>query len=376
MPASPEQASLLLVSASGRALAQSAARCGMRAVVLDLFNDMDVREVASSSRCVAGRSGKFDGAKLLAAAADLCPPETCAGFVYGSGLEGRPRLLERLARGRQLFGNPASTVALVKDPRRFFPLLDSLGIPHPEVRLDPPDDVSRWLVKRIGGAGGGHVRPARSRHRARPFRYFQALQAGRTLSALFAADGRRAQLIGFNEQWSAFARSTSPYCYGGAVSHPALPASVCQSVTAMLDHLVGATKLVGLNGLDFILAGEVPWVLEVNPRPTATIDLHDADVEGGLLALHLRACRGELVRIPRSVGSRAHAIVYADRPVRVPAGMAWPDWSTDIPAGGSLIRTGAPVCSVHAAAADSDQARDLAGMRVKQMQSLLWERAA
>lgn len=376
MPASPEQAFLLLVSASGRALAQSAARCGMPVVVLDLFNDMDVRALASASRCVAGRGGKFDGAKLLAAATELCPPEACAGVVYGSGLEGRPRLLERLARGRKLFGNAPATVAMLKDPLRFFPLLASLGIAHPPVRLEPPDDASCWLVKRIGGAGGSHVKPARSRHRARPHRYFQARQPGRTLSALFVADGRQAQLVGFNEQWHTAARRSSPYCYGGAVSRPAVPASLRLGVASMLDELVRATHLVGLNGMDFILDGETPCVLEINPRPTATIDLYDADVEGGLLALHLGACRGELPPISQSGGSRAHAIVYADRPLRVPAGMAWPQWCTDLPAGGSQIPAGAPVCSVHAAAPTSVEARELVAARRMQMETTLWERAA
>jgi len=146
MQALPENLPLLLVSASGRALAQSAARARVPVVVLDLFNDLDARALAVASRGVAGRNGKFDSRRLLAAAQELCPPESCAGLVYGSGLEGRTRLLARLGNGRTLFGNRPETVAALKDPGRFFPLLDSLGIAHPEIRLDPPADVSGWLV--------------------------------------------------------------------------------------------------------------------------------------------------------------------------------------------------------------------------------------
>ena len=57
MPASSEQSPLLLVSASARALAQSAARSGLPVVVLDLFNDLDVRALAVASRSVAGWIG-------------------------------------------------------------------------------------------------------------------------------------------------------------------------------------------------------------------------------------------------------------------------------------------------------------------------------
>ena len=46
MQALAEKLPLLLVSASGRALAQSAARAGVPVVVLDLFNDLDARALA------------------------------------------------------------------------------------------------------------------------------------------------------------------------------------------------------------------------------------------------------------------------------------------------------------------------------------------
>jgi predicted ATP-grasp superfamily ATP-dependent carboligase len=377
MPASSERSPLLLVSASARALAQSAARSGLPVVVLDLFNDLDVRALAVASRSVAARSGKFDARRLLAAAHLMCPPDRCSGLVYGSGFEGRTGLLEKLARGRFLFGNAPHTVARLKDPAHFFPLLDSLGIAHPETTLNPPTDVAGWLVKRIGGAGGSHVKAARARHRARPGRYFQKLQSGRTLSVLFAADGRDARVIGINEQWTAGVAQCAPYCYGGAVSGIALPDAMQARLAADVGRLVRASGLVGLNGLDFILdADDEPAVLEINPRPTATIELYDADFDGGLLALHLRACRGELPDVRRPDHARAHAIVYAADVLCVPAAMNWPQWCTDIPESGSLIPAGAPLCSVHAHAASSTQARDTAMVRCGSMSELFFRKAA
>jgi predicted ATP-grasp superfamily ATP-dependent carboligase len=298
-------------------------------------------------------------------------------LVYGSGFEGRTGLLAKLARGRTLFGNAPDTVAKLKDPAYFFPLLDAFGIAHPETSFDPPSDVSGWLVKRTGGAGGSHVKPAHSRHRARTGRYFQMLQSGRTLSVLFAANGLEARVIGFNEQWTAGSAHSARYRYGGAVSGIALPEGVRRRISAALNWLVRATGLVGVNGLDFILdADDEPYVLEINPRPTATIDLYDDDVEGGVLALHLRACRGELPDFESLHRPRAHAIVYAPSPWRVPPRMRWPQWCTDIPECGSLIPAGAPVCSVHAMAASSSQARDVAIARRDVMDSKFLEKAA
>ena len=377
MPASSEQSPLLVVSASGRALAQSAARCGLPVVVLDLFNDLDVRALAVASDSVATRNGKFDGRRLLAAAQRMCSPDCCGGLVYGSGFEGRTGLLAKLARGRTLFGNAPHTVAQLKDPARFFSMLDSLGIAHPETRLDPPADVAGWLVKCIGGAGGSHVKPMRPRHCARPNRYFQKLQSGRTLSVLFAADGRDARVIGVNEQWTAGIAQCAPYCYGGAVGGILLPPDVHVRIATLLGRLVRATGLVGLNGLDFILDADAePCVLEINPRPTATIDLYDADFEGGLLALHLRACRGELPGMHRPHHARAHAIVYAMQALRVPARLYWPAWCTDIPESGSLIPAGAPICSVHALAPASAQAREVVMARCGIVDCFCLEKAA
>lgn len=378
MPASGSKA-LLVVSASGRALAQSAARAGLRVVVLDLFNDLDTRASAVSSASVATPGGKFSAAKLLAAADRLCPPAECEGLVYGSGFEGRTGLLGKLARGRALYGNSPETVALLKDPDRVFALLRRLGIDHPAVRRTPPPDPRHWLVKRTGGAGGSHVKRATARHQARSDRYFQMFQHGRVLSALFVADGRRARVIGYNEQWTVPARHESPYCYGGAASRADVPPRTAAHIEKVLDKLAGETGLIGLNGLDFVLDGTTPCAIEINPRPTATLDLHDPDCEGGLLALHLRACRGEIGEIehaPGACSARAHAIVYANQSVRVPSNVSWPAWCTDIPEPGSVIPSGAPICSVHADAINCVQARHQVDMRAAQLGGRFQERAA
>jgi uncharacterized protein len=344
----------LVVAVTGRALAESAARAGHPVVVLDLFADRDTRAAASRTRSVrAPRRLRFDGRVLLAAAGALAAPgRGCSGLVYGAGFEDRGDLLARLAAGRHLYGNDPSVVASVRDPERFFPLLDRLNIHHPEVRLRPPRSPSGWLVKQVGGAGGAQVRFAGG-PRPRAGSYFQRLEQGRTLSALFLADRRRAWLIGINEQWAAAARPGRPFLYGGAVGGVALPAGTALDLRNKLDALVAATGLVGLNGVDFLLQGEEWLVLEVNPRPTATLDLYDEDYPRGLFDWHLRACKGELpLRPARARAVRAHAVVYATAPGCVGAEFVFPSWCHDIPPPGARFVAGDPVCTVHAAGGD------------------------
>ena len=344
----------LVVAVTGRALAGSAARAGLPVVVLDLFDDRDTRAAAVLSRSVrAPRRLRFDGRVLLGAARTLAPAGRCAGLVYGAGFEGRAELLAQLAAGRRLYGNDPSVVAAVRDPGRFFRLLDRLGIGHPEVRRQPPRSPSGWLVKHAGGAGGAQVRFAAS-GRPGAGSYFQRFEGGRTLSALFLADGRRACIVGVNEQWTAPARPGRPFLYGGAVGGVRLPALVGARLRTNLDHLVAATGLVGLNGIDFLLRDEECLVLEVNPRPTATLDLYDEDYPRGLFEWHLRACGGELPKQPpRARAVRAHAVVYSAGLGSVGAGLVFPAWCRDVPHPGTCLAAGDPICTVHAAGSDA-----------------------
>ncbi len=372
-----ESGPMLVAGVTGRALAASAARGGRRVVVLDYFADRDTCTLASACRSVVSPRGlRFDRRRLLAAAAELAPPGRSAGLVYGSGFEGRVALLSRLAAGRRLFGNRPEVIAEVRDPMRFFPLLDRLGIGHPEVRLLPPTDPRGWLVKQPGGAGGVHVLPADRPH-PRAGMYYQRLQPGRACSALFLADGHRARILGFNEQWQSGAREGLPYLYGGAVGQISLPLVVEADLRTRLDTLVAAVGLVGLNGIDFLLHEDTWSALEVNPRPTATMELYDADYDRGLFEAHLRACEGELpARSAPARAARASTIVHAAHSWQVPDGLDFPAWCHDIPQPGTRMAPGEPICTVQAEGRDAPEAMALVRERERATGRMILEAAA
>jgi len=357
---SPHPSRLLIVAVSGRALAQSAGRAGYRPVVLDLFADQDTRAASSVSRRVnVPGTLRIDPARLLETVRRLAPG---AGLVYGSGFEGRPALLERLSRGRALYGNTPATLRSVRDPARFFPLLRRLGIPHPAVRLAPPARPEGWLVKHPGTAGGTGVLSARDTPPARGD-YYQRLEAGDSMSATFLADGRRALVLGFNRQWTA-PRPGRPYLYGGAAGGLAVRPGLRREIEGALDGLVAETGLLGLNGLDFIRRRGTWLALELNPRPTATFELYDPDYAGGLFRWHLRACTGELpirAAVPRAV--RAQAVVHTAAASVVT--MKFPRWCRDLPMPGTSFAPGDPVCTVHATGPDVARAMALLRQRVR-----------
>jgi predicted ATP-grasp superfamily ATP-dependent carboligase len=356
VPPSRESEAMLVVAVSGRALAASARRSGRRVTVLDLFADRDTRREARVAEVVrAARALRFDRRRLLRAAGELAPG---ASLVYGAGFEGSPGLLARLASGRRLLGNRPEVLALVRDPARFFPLLDRLGVPHPPVRSDRPAEVGGWLVKRPGGSGGAHIRAATGQPAAAAA-YYQRQEPGAPHSALFLADGRRAMIIGFNRQWTTAARPSRPFLYGGAVGGVTLPQDLTREIAGRLDAVVEATGVVGLNGLDFLLA-EGRWsVLELNPRPTATMELYDPDYPDGLFQSHLDAVDGTMPLRPVPPGAaRAHQVIHAGRPWTVPEAFVFPDWCRDLPSAGAAMAAGDPVCTVHAEGASAESALD------------------
>ena len=362
-----------MVAVSGRALAAAAGRAGYAPAVIDLFGDRDTRALAPGGVAVAGSLARgFRRQVLLAAAETLAPT---GGLVYGAGFEARPELLAELGRGRRLFGNTPETLARIKDPAAFFPLLDRLGIPHPAVALRRPAAPAGWLAKRVGGAGGVHVRPAEAAG-GTGRRYYQRRVAGRAVGALFLADGRRARLLGLSEQWPApDRRGPRPYRFGGAARPAVIGRRQAREIGAAIGALVRDTGLVGLNSLDMMVDGDDFLVLEVNPRPGATLDIFDA--APGLFGLHVAACAGRLKRSWRApAGAAASAIAYADRPLKVGAAVRWPRWSADRPAAGSRIAPGEPVCTVLARARSATAARARARERVAAVLAALSSAAA
>ncbi len=361
-PAAPAAAPCLIVAVTGRALAASAARGGYASVVLDFFADRDTRAHAQATRVVAlPHALRLDARALRAAIRELTPADGWMGVVPGAGFEARPALLDLLAGCAPLYGNPADVVARVKDPARFTSLLDGLGLPHPEVSLAPAADPRGWLEKRTGGAGGVHIRPAT--RRLPRGAYLQRWCEGRALSATFLANGQRALILGFNEQWTE-GTPERPYLYGGAVSGLQLPATFGAELAGALDALVRATGVVGLGSLDFLREGNAWWILELNPRPTATMELHDPGFPRGLFDAHLRACAGELPPIPPAPsGARAHAIVLAPAPWRVGEGFGFPAWCHDLPMSGTAFAPGMPVCTVTAEAPGPEEAAALVRAR-------------
>ena len=362
-----EAPAVLIAAASGRALAASARRAGYAPLVVDFFADDDTREAAESCvRLKDGLARGFQRDSLMAACERLAAGRTVAGVVYGSGFEDRPTLIEAMAKRWRLMGNPATIVARLKDPLIFAALCRDIAVPHPETRLDRPADSSRWLARQRGGSGGGHIRSAEADPPADGETYFQRRVDGRSVSALVLADGARCVILGFSEQW---AQERRPFRFAGAARPASIPPSVEQALAAAAGRFCERTPLVGLNSLDFLATEDGIWLLEVNPRPGATLDIFEPERGPSLFALHAAACEGVLEPAPRIEGARATQIVYASYEIAETPSFVWPPWARDRQPAGSAVAEGDPFCTVVAGGATAADARRALAGRVATIES-------
>lgn len=363
----------LIASLSGRVLAKAAARAQQPVMAIDAFADKDTSNMALKwHRAPLGRNWSFDPQPMLAAANAIGPQADCLGLVYGSGFEAQPDLIRSLSEGRPLLGNTPEVLENVADPVRFSDLLASLNIPHPVTQMSRPSDTSGWLSKQAGACGGSHVRFIPSYSEDDEGRYFQRQATGKEWSFLFLANGQEICSVGFNQALTTPQQASGNWCYAGATRQDTGPDGIAGEVAHAAQALTKKLGLVGLNGMDFIVTSSGWVLLELNPRPPATLELWDVYPLPPLFNLHLQACNGQLpAQLLQPSGSMAVAVVYADFQSYTHTDFIWPSWCADLPWGGSVIEAGHPLCTVHAQGLDASSARRLVLDRRREIQNQL-----
>jgi len=330
-----EPAVLLLIAVSARALAQAARRAGFAAIAIDAFGDVDAQAGCREMQVVGNAMGGFAGVDLTPHVARLSATHAPAGIVFGSGFDDGPEALEPLARFAPLIGR-AKALARCKDPQLFARDCAATGLAHPEIGLEP---APGFLIKRRGGSGGLHIAAADRPLRAQE--YVQRRIEGRAVSLLFVRDAHALTPIAWSEQWTAPAPDAL-FRYGGAAG----PIEV--EAPGLIEKLAALTARLGVRGLasaDFLDDGKTFWLLEINPRPGATLDVFDDDGDP-LLAHHIAAMGEAPAAPPKPRKVRAAEIVYAEADTIAPAD--WPEATADRPAAGTEIPAGAPICTVFA----------------------------
>jgi predicted ATP-grasp superfamily ATP-dependent carboligase len=358
-------ATILILGASGRAAAFSARRAGLEPIVVDKYGDADLAVCRRWVRVERYPAGLADAAREF-------PGDT--PWIYTGALENRPVLVDRIAAQRRLYGNPGPVLRRVRDPFQVAEVLRAGGLCCPDVRATRPEaGTGIWVRKPLRSAGGEGLHVLESTTRSRRGTatgmqteeldsdcYYQQFIRGRACSAVYVAADHRAAWLGSTRQLAG-ARWTGAtgFQYSGSSGPLRVTQETACDWIAIGEALAAVFGLVGLFGVDAIVAAGRVWPLEINPRYTASIEVLERALGLRSLDLHLRACR--FAEIPalrparrgRCVGK---AIVYAPQDVTIAeeftqaltsrnAGLEWPDFA-DIPTVGIRIKRRQPVVTV------------------------------
>lgn len=368
-----------LIGASCRAMAASLVRGGFSVTAADMFADYDLAQIGE----VRALSNYPWSARHWLRDSDV------DAWCYTGGIENYPRLIERMAKEKRLLGNSPQTLRNVRNPFWLADLAKQQGFEFPETcRVHDPDydpvhptPSDKWLLKPYRSAGGLNIDLVSSLPESAHRFYLQRKLPGVPKSAVILSTLKGYQIVGVNRlhvgpEYGA----PLPYLFAGAVS-------LCSPATNTLDSMVRAIHeeagMIGLWGIDFLQA-DCPILLEVNPRWTATIALHERMRENPLMPCHVQACLREEVELGARFAnwSSGLRIVYASkrfefserifRRIRDAFSLTEESYLAnqrigDIPMPGTTIDVGSPVCTLYVDA----KSEDLAEVELRRSQQLL-----
>lgn len=367
----------LIVGASIRALMESAVESGYPVMGIDFFGDLDTQRCGKTVGIVNDLGLAPTVNNLMQVARGL----TCQGLVYVSGPENHPDELTFWEERGLLCGNRVSAIKQVRDPWQLRQALSEIGIAMPEfyrVEQWSADKAGeKWLLKPLNRGGGhGIAELPQEKVAARALisslgdqsRYIvQEYISGISASVTFLADGRQAVVLGTSRQLTGI-QGSQPFIYAGNIvpfdsSFLLGLRTFEEDLIRISKHLASVFGLRGLNTLDFIVNSRGIWVLELNPRWSASVELIEKLRGERLFYPHIAACKAKgQNQFPPSGDNRkpvhkhgwqgfwGKSIVYAQSSFQVTADLdmhsLYEQGVRDIPPAGTRLENGQPICTV------------------------------
>jgi predicted ATP-grasp superfamily ATP-dependent carboligase len=351
---------ILIIGISTRGMAESAKTAGYDLVTIDYFGDYDQKSWCENLSLKRDLNLSFGSAQLFEASRDL----KFDAVAYTSNLENHAEVIKKFeAAGAEenysLLGNSADVLSRVRHWPTLFGFLQKQGIPVPKTiyggQQPGANDKRRWLRKPIQ-SGGGHDIGFWERDRSVGTAFvLQEQLPGISASASFVANGKECVVLGLTEQLIGrpeFGARDFRYC-GNILPLTAVPGAVLTQVRDIATRLTREFKLVGVNGLDFMLQEGQVFFLEVNPRYSASMELIERAYGLSIFDLHVQSIQHgvlpdfDVAARWADTGFYGKAILYAEQDGIAPDTRGWPARDIrDVPFSGEALSAGDPVCTV------------------------------
>ncbi|MCX6000401.1 MAG: ATP-grasp domain-containing protein [Chloroflexi bacterium] len=350
---------ILILGLNTRDIGQAAVRGGYNLFTLDYFGDRDQKELVENYSLMRDFKLDFGASNLLICSRHL----DFEALVYVSNLENHFEVVQELAEGHTLLGNTPQTLRKVRDWRTFRSFCHQERIPFPFTLFcdEPLPKQGHWLRKPLR-SGGGHDITFWQGELPDESYVLQEYIDGIHCSAAFVADSQKCVVIGITEQLIGRKElGGSEFVWCGNILPLALSPretdSVLDAVKDIATKLTRSFGLRGVNGFDFVLTrplqGQgISYLIEVNPRYTASMELIERAYGLSVFSLHIRSFEGELPPFAlREQFPPSHfygkGVVYARCNVMMPETAEWKKRERrDIPFAGEQIRARHPICTV------------------------------
>jgi uncharacterized protein len=374
---------ILAIGQSVRNVACSASRAGHDVVAADYYCDLDLQECASEAVTIPSLP---EARECVLSCIDKFRPEA---VVLGPGFE------DVEVRGTRSLNNPPERFSTVSDKLWLAKWLQAKGFPS--IPTFSPEDIDNryknMIVKPRKGAGGigcrkisdlslwnsdgpnsqGFKGANDSSNSIEHELIIQEYVEGLPASASVICNGKDAVTISVNEQlvgepWA----GAMPFRYSGNITPLDTTEKLLKEIARLAEEVVSGLKLVGSNGVDFILSSKGPVVVEVNPRFQGSLDSVELATGMNVFQAHLDSIEGFLPE-PQSYRKVAgRAVIYSQFNIRIERDLReLVDYVADVPRLGSTMNRDDPVASVLACSAQRGDVLELLKTRASMLKMAL-----
>jgi predicted ATP-grasp superfamily ATP-dependent carboligase len=379
LPRKGDNATLILIGASVRALAFSCIRAGYQPWCIDLYADEDLAKNCPTTLITKSFPNEIS---------DLIKTAPLAPILYTGGLENHPALLQLLSAERAILGVTGNTLTNLRNTSELYNLLKSKQINTPAIIISTNDlnkEISylRKPKNRSGGLGIKPFDPSKQTMVEDPDFHYQEFIKGESRSAIFCFNESGFELLGTSIQSSGTqSLHADDFLYSGNMG-PVKPCSSELKDLQTIGEIISSNyHPLGLLGMDYILNDSKVYPLEINPRYTASMEVLELSLGQNFITKHMQAfgfktiCEIPARTEPSVIGK---AIYYAPHDVLIPEDAPWLSIESnprlfspfaDIPKPGSAIHRGSPVVTIFAKADSLTEVKVQLKTRTSQLDSL------
>ena len=323
---------ILVIGFDTRNIVCSARRAGYKVCSIDAFRDLDLQECAYASSLLECRTAQelreLETSKIKAQT-DAFGIEFDA-IVLGSGME----MLDYSCFSCTVLASSPDNVRKASNKKYLSKRLEALGISHPNCYS--PDEIEAIeypvIVKPVSGGGGIFNRIARNKQELMSvledfFRLdqnrlgkdfveelvvIQDFLEGTPSSVSLLSTKNEALSVAVNEQLIGIPwLSRLPFAYCGNITP--FRNKQADEMESLAEELALDFKLLGSNGVDFLVTENGPIVLEINPRFQGSLDTVEKAMNINLFEAHAGCFRDKLPSKPKANCFAARGIIYSDR---------------------------------------------------------------